>query len=126
MRLLADTHVLVWAFTDPAALSDRARSLLEDLANEILFSAASAYEIEFKRTLDPLLGVLPLELEAAVTAEGFGWRSISVGDAMAAGRLPRHHRDPWDRLLAAQAMREGIPLISCDAKLSDFGVSVVW
>ncbi len=126
MRLLADTHVLVWAFTDPDALSRRARSLLEDLANEVWFSAVSAYEIEFKRPLDPLLGALPLELEAAVVAEGFGWRPIAVADAVVAARLPRHHRDPWDRILAAQAMREGVPVISRDAKLADFGVSLIW
>ncbi len=126
MRLLADTHVLVWAFTDPDTLSRRARTLLEDLGNEVIFSAVSAYEIEFKRPLDNLLAALPMELEAAVRAEGFGWRSISVADATAAGRLPRLHRDPWDRLIAAQALREGIPLITRDAKLADFGVKVIW
>jgi len=126
MKLLADTHVLVWAFTDPGALSRRARALLENLANEILFSAVSAYEIEFKRPLDPMLGALPLDLEAAVAAEGFGWRPILVQDAIVAGRLPRHHGGPWDRLLVAQALREGAPLISRDDKLADFGVSLIW
>jgi PIN domain nuclease of toxin-antitoxin system len=126
MRLLADTHVLVWAFTNPDMLSRRARTLLEDLGNEVIFSAVSAYEIEFKRPLDNLLAALPMELEAAVRAEGFSWRSISVADATAAGRLPRLHRDPWDRLLVAQCLQEGIPLISRDARLADYGVTLVW
>ena len=126
MRLLADTHVLIWAFTDPDQLSSRARTATEDLANEILFSAVSAYEIEFKRSLDPLLGRLPMDLEAAVVAQGFGWRTVTARDAVAAGRLPRHHRDPWDRLLAAQCRQDAIPLISRDARLADFGVTLIW
>jgi len=126
MRLIADTQVLIWAFTDPSKLSRRAEALLKDLANEIQFSAVSAYEIEFKRSQDSLLGALPIDLEVAVSAEGFGWKAITASDAIVAGRLPRHHRDPWDRLLAAQCLREGAPLISCDARLADYGVTLVW
>lgn len=126
MRLIADTHVLIWAFTDPGQLSPRAEALLKDFANEIQFSAVSAYEIEFKRPRDSLLRALPVDLEIAVAAEGFGWRAITAGDAIVAGRLPHHHRDPWDRLLVAQCLREGAPLISCDARLADYGVSLVW
>ncbi len=126
MKLIADTHVLIWAFTDPSRLSPRAQALLKDLANEVQFSAVSAYEIEFKRSLDPLLGSLPSDLEGAVAAEGFGWRPITASDAIAAGRLPRHHRDPWDRLLVAQCLQEGIALVGRDARLADYGVTLLW
>jgi PIN domain nuclease of toxin-antitoxin system len=126
MRLIADTHVLIWAFTDPGQLPLRIRGALEDLSNEVLFSAVSAYEIEYKRPQDRLLAALPTDLESAVAIEGFGWRSITARDAIFAGRLPRHHRNPWDRVLVAQCLQEGVPLISRDAKLADYGVTLIW
>jgi PIN domain nuclease of toxin-antitoxin system len=126
MRLLIDTHVLVWAFTEPGRLPSSVTVLLEDWGNEILVSAASAYEIEFKRPIDPLLGRLPVDLPFAVGAEGFGWRSITPADAIMAARLPRHHRDPWDRIMVAQCLLDGVPLISCDGRLAEYGVQLIW
>jgi PIN domain nuclease of toxin-antitoxin system len=126
MRLLIDTHVLVWAFTTPDILPAHVAALLESWDNEIVVSAITGYEIEYKRFMDPLLDSLPLELERAVTAEGFEWRSITVADMIVAGRLAREHRDPWDRILAAQCLQDGIPLVSRDAKLAGFGVTLIW
>ena len=126
MRLLIDTHILVWALVEPGSLSSRATALLEDWGNEILVSAVSGYEIEFKRPVDPLLGRLPMDLQSAVEAEGFNWRSITAADSIAAAKLPRYHRDLWDRLLMAQCLADGIPLISCDGRLADYGATVIW
>ena len=126
MRVLIDTHVLVWWWTADAELSASGKAILRDPGNEILVSAVSAYEIEFKRDFDPLLQQLPHDLERAVLGDGFSWRAISPADAVAAGRLPRVHRDPWDRLLAAQALAEGLPLVSIDRRLADFGVNLIW
>ena len=126
MRLIADTHALIWWLTDPGRLSRRAFAAMEDEGNDVVISAVTAYEIEFKRRVDPLLQVIPMDLEAAVLAQRFGWRPITPADAMAAGRLPRHHRDPWDRLLVAQCLQEGAALISRDGDLAAYGAKLIW
>ena len=126
MKALIDSHVLIWFLTEPERLSRDALAILQDEANEVLVSAVTAYEIELKRSADPLLQRLPAALEGAVTQQAFTWRNISPADAIRAGRLPRDHRDPWGRILAAQALEDGIPLISPDARLALFGVRLIW
>ena len=126
MKALIDTHVLIWFLTEPERLSKEASAFLEDPANDVLVSAASAYEIEYKRPLDPLLQRLPFALEAAVEDQVFIWRHISPSDAVRAGRLSRDHRDPWDRILAAQALEDAIPILSADRQLEGFGVRLIW
>ena len=126
MNVLIDTHILIWWLTDPDQLSRRAFNAVADDGNEVFVSAASGYEIELKRPADKLLQVLPLDLEHAVVREDFGWRPITSADAIAAGRLPRHHRDPWDRLIVAQALQDGWPLVTADAELKAYGVTVIW
>lgn len=126
MNVLIDTHILIWWLTDPDQLSRRAFNAVADDGNEVFISAASGYEIELKRPMDKLLQVLPLDLEHAVAKEDFSWRSVTSADAIAAGRLPRHHRDPWDRLIVAQAMQDGWPLVTADTELKAYGVTVIW
>ena len=126
MRLLLDTHVLIWWWTDPARLSATVMDLLDDPETDTQVSAVSAYEIELKRPRDPLLQALPEDLLAAVVAEGFGWRGVEPFDAVIAGRLPMHHRDPWDRLLLAQALNDGATLVSRDAAFAAYGIQTLW
>ena len=126
MKALIDTHVLIWFLTEPERLSKGASAFLDDPANDVLVSAVSAYEIEYKRPLDPLLQRLPFALEAAVEDQVFIWRHISPSDAVRAGRLSRDHRDPWDRILAAQALEDAIPILSADRQLEGFGVRLIW
>lgn len=126
MKLLLDTHALVWAAVAPEKLSVRVRDLLHDLDNDIVVSAACAYEIEFKRDRDASLLGMPLDLERAVIERGFGWLEITPSHAAAAGRLPRLHGDPFDRILVAQALLDGLPLVSIDEKLPAYGVAVIW
>ncbi len=126
MNILIDTHILIWWWTDPDQLSRRAYNAVADDDNEVFVSAVSAYEIELKRPVDKLLQALPMNLEHAVAAEDFLWRPIAVGHAVVAGRLPRHHRDPWDRLIVAQALQDGWPLVTADSELAAYGVSVIW
>jgi len=126
MNLLIDSHVLIWWLADADPLSRRARSVLEDPLNAIYVSAVTGYEIEFKRSRDPFLGRLPHDLEQVVLDEGFRWLSVTPGDTITAARLPLHHRDPWDRLLIAQAMRTRLVLVSADEGLAPYGAPVIW
>ena len=126
MKALIDTHVLIWFLTEPERLSKGASAFLDDPANDVLVSAVSAYEIEYKRPLDPLLQRFPVALEAAVEDQVFIWRHITPSDAVHAGRLSRDHRDPWDRILAAQALEDAIPILSADRQLEVFGVRLIW
>lgn len=126
MNVLIDTHILIWWLTDPDQLSRRAYNAVADDGNEVFVSAASGYEIELKRPQDALLQALPLDLEHAVAREEFRWRPIMASDALAAGRLPLHHRDPWDRIIVAQALQDGWPLVTADTRLNDYGAKVLW
>ncbi len=126
MKLLIDTHVLVWATTATGLLPDRVTDLISDVTNDILVSAVSAYEIEFKRARDVRLQRMPSDLNEAIRRQGFLWLDVSWRHTRTAGRLPVHHRDPWDRILVAQALEEGIGLISVDRRLAAYPVTILW
>ena len=126
MRLLLDTHVFVWSAMWSSKLSPTVGGALLDPGSEIFVSAVSAYEIEYKRDRDPLLRQMPAQLDDAVHAQGMTWLSITATHGAAAARLPPLHRDPWDRILVAQAMIEGLHLVTIDHKLSSYGVPIVW
>ncbi len=126
MKLLLDTHVFVWAATQPAQLSMMASRALLDPENEIFVSAVSAYEIEYKRDRDALLQLMPDELDDAVRLQGLAWLPMAAAHGVAAARLAPHHRDPWDRILVAQAMIESLHLVTIDHKLSAYGVPILW
>jgi len=128
MRLLLDTHALLWWFVDDARLSARVRALIADEANEILVSAASAWEVATKHRL----GKLPLAADAyprfeeLVAADGFSYLSISCRHGLRAGSYPARHGDPFDRMLAAQAEIEHLPLVTLDPALADFPIEILW
>lgn len=126
MRLLLDTHVLVWAALDPSRLAPRARDLIADPDNDRLVSTASAYEIEYKRERDPALSRLPHDWTPLQDLLVFDWLPIDEDHAMAAGRLPRHHGDPWDRIIVAQALAERLAIVSADRALPLYGVRPEW
>ena len=122
MRLLLDTHVLLWWLADDPALSKQARTLIAN-EPEVFASAASAWEIAVKRALGKLEA--PEDLESALEASGIQRLPIDFEHATVAGGLPRHHDDPFDRMLVAQAQREGLTLLTSDVRISRYAVPVL-
>ena len=128
MRLLLDTHTLLWAFTASNSLSTRARRLIEDGGNEILVSAVSAWEIATKVRLGklPTGEELISEFSFYLAQLGVDPLPISIEHALRAGRLPGEHRDPFDRMLIAQAQAEDIPILSNDRIFDEYHVQRIW
>ncbi len=128
MKALVDTHALLWWLFDDRRLSPQARQVMEDGANEILVSSASGWEIMTKHRLGklPHAGEAVRDLRGAIQRAGFEPLPISLEHAIEAGRLASPHRDPFDRMLAAQARLERIPLISDDQVFASLSVSTLW
>jgi len=128
MKLLLDTHALLWWFTDDPRLSQRAREALQDETNEIFVSAASAWEIATKQRLGKLIGLPDPagHFAALVDADGFQHLSVSFRHSLRAGGYDVPHRDPFDRMLAAQSEIESLPLVTRDAAFVSFGTRVFW
>lgn len=128
MRLLLDTHALLWWWTDDPRLSAAARSAIADEANEVYVSAVSAWEVATKHRLGKLgeLHQAASRFEELVRADGFLPLPIDQRHALRAGRWPSEHRDPFDRMLAAQSEIEGMALVTCDTALSGFACQQVW
>lgn len=123
-RLLVDTHALLWWLGDDPALPERARELLAEPAVEALISVASLWEIAIKRRIGKLRA--PDTLPGTIAAEGFGWLPVTPEHAWGVGSLPDHHRDPFDRLLIAQAISEDLPIVTGDSRFSAYDVEVCW
>lgn len=128
MSYLLDTHVVLWWLADAPELSARARGILADPANGLVVSAASGWEIATKYRLGqlPSAGVIVGNFTGWVERMGAVELPISTAHALRAGAFPQAHRDPFDRMLAAQALLEETPIISRDAALDAFGVSRLW
>lgn len=126
MKLLLDTHAFVWAMTERSRLSDAAEKAIRDEAHELLVSAVSAYEIDYKRDFSVDLAKLPFDLDGARHLLRFEWINLTQGHATAAARLPRLHRDPWDRMLVAQAMAEDAVMVTADGEIGQYGLPVIW
>jgi len=124
MRVLLDTHLLLWALSDPSRLSKTVRCQIED--NDVFASAASIWEVSIKSALGNLKAD-PNEVLEAIEPAGFSILSISGLHAAKVGRLPSVHRDPFDRMLVAQALIEPMILLTNDRVLASYGpfVSVV-
>lgn len=121
MKLLLDTHLLLWAAEDAKQLPKAARILIEDLGNDLLFSAASLWEIAIKRGLGREdFQVDPRLLRRALFDNGYTELSITSDHVITIDQLPAHHKDPFDRLLVAQALIEGITLLTSDAHLTSY------
>ena|SRR5277367_4272816 len=128
MKILLDTHTLLWATLFPRSLSKRAATIIANPSNDIFVSAASAWEIATKVRLGKLEDARRLEQEflEKVDEAGYTILSITAAHALRAGRLPGDHRDPFDRIIAAQALAEDIPILSIDTKLDSFGITRIW
>ncbi len=128
MRLLLDTHALLWWLTDDARLSATAREALADAANEVFVSAASAWEIATKQRLGKLHGVAPVAqwFDRLLAEDGFVHLPIGHLHALRAGGYGWAHLDPFDRLLTAQAEIEQLPLVTRDAALVEHGCRTFW
>jgi PIN domain nuclease of toxin-antitoxin system len=118
MRILLDTHLLLWALAAPGRIPPNTRARLESPEHQVVFSAASIWEIAIKVRIGRLKLPLPVE-EVAGAAIGTGFEELPVraSHAAATARLPMHHRDPFDRLLVAQAVQEPARLLTVDRRL---------
>jgi PIN domain nuclease of toxin-antitoxin system len=125
LRLLIDTHVLVWWLSNSARLSAAARSAIGNPANDIFVSACVAYEIAYKERSGRLPAVSQ-QLPQQLRRERIGVVPISLEHALAAATLPGPHRDPWDRIMMAQALAEELTVVTVDRVFSDYGVPVFW
>lgn len=128
MRALLDTHAFLWWIADSRRLSETARSLILDEENDIIVSAVSAWEIATKFRIGRLPGgeVVAVDVAGHIADQGFEELAISVPDAESAGRLPGPHRDPFDRMLIAQALARELAVVSVDAVFDRYGVSRLW
>jgi PIN domain nuclease of toxin-antitoxin system len=128
MRVLLDTHALLWAAAYDELLSPRARHLIQSERNEVFVSAVSAWEIATKYRLGklPLAQALLDDFIPSIRSAGYMPLPISLEHALRAGRLTPEHKDPFDRMLAAQAIHEDLALISNDEPLDVFGVRREW
>jgi PIN domain nuclease of toxin-antitoxin system len=127
VKLLLDTQVVLWAAGEPARLSDQAREAIEDGSNEVLVSAVTAWEIAIKQSLGKL--ELPkaaeLWLPDVVQRSGFEAVAVELSAALRVRALPWHHRDPFDRLLVAQALDGGCTLVTRDEAFAAYGVAIL-
>ena len=129
MRFLLDTHAFVWAIGAPDRLSQRARAVISDSSNELLVSAVTAFEIATKHRLGKFPEAASLLLSYERTVEALGARELPISShhGLVAGQMVWSHRDPFDRILAAQSVTEQFPLITSDAAFATLdGVTTVW
>ena len=125
MKLLLDTHLLLWAAGEPKKLSPKVRRLIADTDNELMFSAASVLEVSIKRAL----GRADFQVDSRLLRRGLidnGYVELPVfsAHAVAVEALPPIHKDPFDRLLVAQSLVEGIVLLTSDATVAQYGGSI--
>ena len=115
-RFLLDTHTLLWWLNDSPQLGPRCRKMIRNDRNQVFVSAATTWEISIKMAIGKLRA--PEDMDSVVEDEGFSKLPISLYHGQLAGRLPAHHRDPFDRMLIAQAQAEGLILITADENIS--------
>jgi PIN domain nuclease of toxin-antitoxin system len=127
MTILLDTHILIWSMIEPERLSRRARMAIENPENRVLVSAAVAWELAIKLKAGKLSPASIVEkLGRLLEQAAFLELPITIEHATCAGCLALHHRDPFDRLLVAQALSLRIPIVSADAILDKYGVERLW
>ena len=128
MRLLLDTHALLWWLDGDRRLSRKARTAIGAEINSVIVSAASGWEITTKARLGKLPGAIDVATDVAgcVAGQGFSTLDITILHAQRAGRLPGDHRDPFDRMLIAQAQIEDLSLVSDDRVFDTYGVTRFW
>jgi PIN domain nuclease of toxin-antitoxin system len=128
MKLLLDTHSFLWFIMGSPKLSERVRALIEDDGNDKLLSIASLWEIAIKQSLGKLSLGIPFEvlIPQQLSVNGIGLLNIKIDHIAVVSTLPFHHRDPFDRLLVAQAMIERLPILSADSAFDAYLVARLW
>ena len=128
MQVLLDTHTLLWWLDGDRRLSRRARATIADSANAVLVSAASAWEIATKVRIGKLPGAVEVaaDIVGCLAGQRFESLDITVLHAQRAGRLPGPHRDPFDRMLIAEAQLEDLPIVTDEAIFDEYGVTRLW
>jgi len=128
MKFIADTHAFIWFVTDSPQLSAPAKKLFESPDSERLFSLASVWEIAIKTNLGKLSFDQPLEqfLPEQIALNYLRLLDISLAHALRIATLPLYHRDPFDRMIAAQGLIENLPILSNDSAFDAYGVERIW
>ena len=128
MRLLLDTHAFLWFIMGDPSLSASARALIEDVANERFLSVAGLWEMAIKVSLGKLTLSAPFDvlIPQQLTLNGIGLLGMRVDHATVVSTLPFHHRDPFDRLIIAQAVVEGMPILNIDTAFDMYAVKRLW
>ena len=128
MKILIDTCVLIWWFDSDSRLTARVRQLLGSPDNQVHVSAVSAWEIATKSRISRFANQLPViaQLHEAMRLAGFLHLAVTWAHGARAGRLPGPHKDPFDRIIAAQSLIGEMPLVTSDSAFHDFGVPVIW
>jgi PIN domain nuclease of toxin-antitoxin system len=128
LRLLLDTHALIWWWLSDPKLSEHARAAIAHEGNETFVSAVSAYEIALKVGAGqlPQMAELLARFSDAAHEDALMHLPLRYDHARTAGLLPLHHRDPFDRLIAAQALMEELMVVTCDPQIAAFGCEVLW
>lgn len=128
MRFLIDTHCWLWAISAPERLNDEATELLRGDSHTSFFSTISAAEIAVKVSIGKLRFEEPVDtfVRSRLEIDGIKPLPLYLHHALRVADLPLHHRDPFDRLLVAQAQMEGLPLMTADPKLAEYDVQIIW
>jgi PIN domain nuclease of toxin-antitoxin system len=128
VRALLDTHAFVWHVQAASDESAVCRALIDDRANELLVSIASCWELAIKASIHRAMVDGPVHefIQGAIAHYGFNLLPVSLEHVGRVQSLPQHHRDPFDRMLVAQALTEGIPILSRDSALDAYGVQRLW
>ena len=128
LRILLDTHALIWWLADSRRLPQSVRDAISDASNEKLVSAATAWEIATKFRIGrlPEAAVLAEDIAGALAEQGFEELPLTVDDGSRAGALPGHHRDPFDRMLIAQALARNLTIVTGDPLFDRYGVRRLW
>lgn len=128
MTLLLDTHAFLWWVADRPAIGRRAKAAVENPDNEVWLSVASCWEMAIKVSLGKLRLTQPLDrfIPEQLAANGFELLDVRAKHAIRTATLPFHHRDPFDRLLVAQALEERLAVVSDDSILRKYGIDVMW
>lgn len=128
MKLLLDTHSFLWFISGSDSISSTARALIEEPSNQPLFSIASLWEMAIKLSIGKLSLAQSFEtlIPQQMKLNGIELLSIEIDHVATVAKLPFHHRDPFDRLLIAQAMVEQIPIVSADSAFSAYAIECLW
>jgi PIN domain nuclease of toxin-antitoxin system len=127
VKVLVDTHALHWWLTGPEKLTRRSRAVISNRSNEIVVSAAIAWEMAIKVNLGKLNArSIVMNFSRILEEQGFSDEPVTLDHAVSAGLLPLHHRDPFDRMLVAQAQSLNAAIVSADSVLDSYGVKRIW